>query len=222
MDTRYRPDLDTFCDILRDYARHGLKHFKAQPDSVQRAIRAALENHIEDDEREIDVKFGAVKREGPARELKFLPMPKPGGHDFRVSFFLPRFKRSDGGGYTCSFVVLWWIERDKGRTLALRVEPSEAGTAHAYTHWQFTREIGAITTSSEPWLPTSYPAIPLGYDHPVQLFMGLAAAVHGYGGSESAEFVRHRIREAMAQGSPGRAEKLLGELGRMLSAPAAA
>lgn len=217
MTVPYRPDLATFCDILRDYSRHGLLYFREQSSDTQGRIRSALGGGLEDSGDQIDAKFAAIKRGGQS-QLRFLPMPRPGGNDFKASFFLPRIDPGPGANYSCSFTVLFWIERDTGRTIAMRFESSDGpGNAHAYTHMQLTRTIGAMTTSFEQWIPDSYPAVPLSYDHPLQLFVGMAVAVHGYSANEKNEYVRAAMTASMAQGSAlERARKILDEVRRIL------
>ncbi len=217
----YRPDLATFCDILRDYSRQGLTYFKDQPSELQQRMRADLAGSLEDDESRIAQKLAAI-RKGNQSQLRFLPMPRPGGNDFNASFFWPRITSSNDGSYRCSFIVLFWVEveADKGKTIAVRFDPrGEPGDPHAYTHPQLTRTIRDlnITTGFEQWVPTSYPAFPLGYDHPLQLFVGMAVAVHGYTATDQGEYVRTAITESMAKGNAAlRARKILDEVKRML------
>ena len=213
----YRPDLSTFCDILRDYSQHGLLYFKNQTRDMQQKIRSALRGELEDNPEQIDHKLGTIKKGGQSL-LQFLPMPQPGGTDFKASFFLPRITRENSGNYTCSFIVIFWIERDMGKTMAIRIEPSgDPGNAHAYTHMQLTRTSGNITTSLENWTPESYPALPLGYHHPLQLFIGMAVAVHGYSRNDQKEYIRAAITDSMSQGSSAlRARRILDEVKLML------
>lgn len=217
----YCPDLATFCDILRDYSLHGLAYFKDQSSELQRRMRADLQGSLEDDKYQIARKLVAI-RKGNQTQLGFLPMPRPGGNDFKASFFLPRITSNYDGNYMCSFIVLFWVDvgAEKGNTIAVRFDPrGEAGNPHAYTHLQLTRTIKNpnISTGFEQWVPTSYPAFPLGYDHPLQLFIGMAVAVHGYTARDKGEYVRAAITESMAQGNAAlRARKILEEVKRML------
>jgi len=198
MDAAYSPDFDTFCEILRDYSRHGIAYFKSLPDQTQRKMRAKLENKIEANDDNVDAVIAAIKR-GERKEFDFLPMPKPGGRNFAASFFQPRMKVDGNGRYSCSYVVVFWIDNAEGKTIAIRLESGAAGSAHAFMHMQLTRSTRspAIETSFETWIPTSYPAIPLGYVHPVQVFAGMAMAVHGYSADGNRKYVREVVLDSM-------------------------
>ncbi len=212
----YRPGLATFCDILRDYSHHGLAYFKDQSTDMQQSMRAALSGGLEDNAYHIERKLAEIGK-GNRPQLQFLPMPRPAGRDFKASFFLPRITRNDDESYSCSFTVVFWIEKEKGKTMAVRFEPSGGiGDSHAYTHLQLTRTIKDpnITTSFKPWVPDSYPAFPLGYDHPLQLFVGMAVAVHGYSASNKREYVRAAIMDSMVMAP--RARRILEEAKSML------
>ena len=212
----YRPDLAIFCNILLDYSRHGLAYFKRQSSQMQGKMRASLGGYLEDNGDQIAWKLARISK-GNQSQLRFLPMPRPGGNDFKASFFLPRITRNDDESYTCSFIVVFWVDRDNGKTMAVRFEPSGGlGDPHAYTHLQLTRKVTDpnITTSFEPWVPDSYPAFPLGYDHPLQLFVGMAVAVHGYSASNKREYVRAAIMDSMVMAS--RARRILEEAKSML------
>lgn len=219
----YCPDLAAFCDILRDYSQHGLGYFKDQSQDRQQTLRQALGGSLENKYEEIERKLAEIKNGSPSR-LRFLPMPRPAGRDFMMSFFLPRIWRTDDQRYMCSFVVLFWVERELGKTIAVRLEPSgEADDAHSYTHLQLTRTIlsptitSPLITSLDYWVPESYPAVPLGYDHPVQLFVGMAVAVHGYRANNKKEYARAAIQDSMLQGASAiRARQILDEMKRML------
>src|SRR5260370_41567716 len=140
----YAPDLPTFCDILRDYSRYGLLYFRGQESATQQKIREALRGSLEDNADRIERKLAATKKGDPA-SFGFLPMPKPGGNDFRAAFFLPHITSGLGANYTCSFALLFWIDRDMGKTVAIRIEPSGGvNNAHAYTHMQLTRTRGTV------------------------------------------------------------------------------
>jgi hypothetical protein len=214
----YQPSLGDFCDILRDYSHSGLKYFKKLPGAIQQGIRQSLGNKLEENSQLFDLKFSKIKQ-GKSSSLNFLPMPQPGGDDFAASFFLPYITGTSC--YTCSFTVLFWINFGKGATCAIRFEPSGGqDNAHGYTHMQLSRDVQGMSTSFELWTPSSYPAVPLGYHHPIQLFVGIATAVHGYapGPKASNNYVRRAILDAIGDASA--AKKILCEVDRMLKVPA--
>jgi len=223
MPDAYRPDLPTFCDILRHYSRHGLIYFKELSDDMQRNIRLKLGGSIEDNDHEIDRKLASIKN-GQQPGLKFLPMPRPGGKDFRASFFLPRIHVDNDDNYTCSFLIIFWVEREGGKTIAIRLEPpmrlestEEDADAHRYTHLQLTIAVKGpnIVTDFADWTPKSYPAFPLGYSHPLQMFVGMAIAAHGYSASSKKEYLRRAISDSMAEGNAALiAQKIFVELKR--------
>ncbi|MBR0894600.1 hypothetical protein JQ616_06545 [Bradyrhizobium tropiciagri] len=216
----YEPDLETFCDILRDYSRHGLTYFKTHSTALQGMLRASLGGHIEDNDDRIERKLATLKKGGQA-DLSFLPMPKPSGKEIKAGFFLPRIVPGDEGKYQCSFEIIFWIERDRGKTFGMRFEPAgeNPSDSHCYPHVQLTRQFDppTVTTHLESWMPTSYPAIPLGYKHPLQLFLGMAVALHGYSANGKEEYARAVIIDAMRRGQAAlRAKQILEEVKRML------
>jgi hypothetical protein len=204
-------DIDEFCGVLQDYALAGLKDFKKLKDETRKKIRTALSEQLEDNDRTLGNKIGRIKHGDPG--LLFLPMPKSEGKDFTASFFRPE-NIHVGPPYTCSFTVLFWIEK-ANRTCALRFEPSHgSGTAHAYAHMQLTHKIFGVgdgtedfTTDGPTWIPDSYPAIPLGYHNPMHLFIGLAVAVHGYDGMTEMERESEKEMEAKRKKKSGKNEE---------------
>jgi hypothetical protein len=111
----YRPDIGAFCDILRDYSRYGLSYFKDQTRDMQQRMRTVLAGGLEDNDDQIEAKLAAIKKGGQS-QLRFLPMPRPGGTDFKASFFLPRIVRSGDGTYASHSLLCFgskrkWVRR---------------------------------------------------------------------------------------------------------------
>lgn len=221
MPDQYRPNLSEFCNILRDYSRHGLSYFDTQSADTRQKLRESISMRLEDNAKQIEYKLGAITK-GRHERLGFLPMPRPGGHDFKASFFLPRIatRIDDPEWYDCSFVVVFWIERERGKTIAVRFERSDdEDDAHAYSHLQLTKRIDdvSVATSFQDWIPDSYPAFPLRCDSPIQLFVCMVVSVHGYSANNKREYSRLTIEEAMTQGQAAlRARNLLEEMKKML------
>jgi len=203
----YCPNLPTYCNILRDYAIHGQRYFDGLSGDVQKRIRGKLGGHIETDGYAIDTKFKSIKdKKSVSSPFRFLPMPKPGSDEFQASFFLPKIDIKSDDKYECSFNIIFWIDKDGGKTIAVRLEPpmqvkpsEEDADAHRYSHLQLTATCRSpdVATDLPAWAPQSYPGFPLAYRHPLQFFIGMVISVHGYNEKNRARFASQTIKDSM-------------------------
>jgi hypothetical protein len=172
---------------------------------------------IEDERQKIERKFSeAKKRRLP--HFNFIPMPKP-TDDFTVSFFVPRFQFTDGDNFRCAFCLVAWIDHGDGQTISFRLEPADADNMpHSYNHIQLSRKVRSpdMATTVPSWLPSSYPAFPVGLSTPLQFFAAIAVAVHGYSRDQKALYIGQAITTGSAESNAAiRARRVLNEIHRI-------
>lgn len=217
----YEPPLAEYCEILRDYSLSGLAHLKdVQSPAVTKLRRRFRSVSIEEDEWTIRDKFKKIAARNTSTTFGLLPMPKPGGGDLEIGFFIPRFSFKPASRFTCSFcLMLWrdWANSGAGKSIAFRLEVADPG-AHCYPHVQMSRAVRApdFTSDWPDWLMDSYPAFPLATGSPIGMFLSLVTALHGYDESDATRYARLTLQNSMHQASsPGRANKLAAELSRL-------
>jgi hypothetical protein len=216
----YQPGLEEYCEIVLDYSLSGLAYLRDIPERVRtRAVRRLHLTNIEDDEWRIREKFKKAANRKPP-EFGFLPMPKPGGNEIEVGFFVPRFRYLPKAKFVCDYCLLLWREMPNsgsGKVAAFRLETPDQG-AHSYSHVQLSRSVRNPDFDCDlpKWMPDSYPAFPLVSESPVGMFLATATALHGYDRNDATTYVAGMLRKAMAQGaSAARGARLVSELNRM-------
>ena len=216
--TEYDPSLADFCDILKDYSLSGLDYFGKIQGRRKADIERTFGNLIENDRQAIEYKFSEVKRQR-APSFNFIPMPKPQGKNFVISFIVPRFRFQKKENFQCALCLIVWIDHGGGKTVAFRFEPADdGGSPHSYPHLQLSRivKLPNLTTSLENWAPDSYPAFPFRLATPLQFFAAAAIAVHGYAPKQNALYVTNAMTTAMQTASAAeRGRKVVGEIQRI-------
>jgi hypothetical protein len=219
----YDPSLEDFCDILKDYSLTGLKYFRELGGQPRIDLLKMFNggNLIESASEALEHKFSeAKKRRDP--HFNLIPMPRPHGRDFLISFFAPRFDFSPKDKeFDCSFYLVLWISHDGGgRSIAFRLEPADrAAGPHSYPHLQICRTIKKPRfNSSLEWAPDSSPAFPIRLQTPLHFFAATAVAVHGFAPTKNADYVAGVIQAAMQEGAAAdRARKVIGEIRRVFA-----
>ena len=206
---------DVLCDLLKDYALAGAKEFKKLPAELREKLQQRLLHRLMLNDWDIR---DAMRRLTTAPINQFLPAPVGIDNGFRFAFFQPRLKKLGESRYALSLVIVFWVEK-ADKIFAVRLEPSGGPkNAHGYAHMQFTRRIKlkeedepSFCTDQESWLPDSYPAIALAYEHPIHYFAGLAMSIHGYCTGDAANFAAPVLTEALGA---NRSQKVLAEMKR--------
>jgi hypothetical protein len=221
MTSDYDPSLSDFCDILKDYSLSGLDYFSKIGGKPKADIERTFGSLIENESQALEYKFSEAKRQRQS-SFNFIPMPKPSGNDFLISFFVPRFRFLNKAKFHCAFCLIVWINQEGGKTIAFRFEPGDYGNSpHAYSHLQLSRVVRLPdhTTNIEKWMPVSYPAFPFRLDTPLQFFAATAVAVHGYSPQQDARFVAKAMRTAMQNGTAAdRGRRVVAEIERVFGA----
>jgi hypothetical protein len=162
--------------FMKAYALRGVKDWNSKvPEATRKRARRLLgPSNIADKEWEVMNTIEAI-RGGQRRQL-FIPMPKVFHTGIEVCFFLPLREADD----RAAFDLLLLCETDN--CLGFRFEPAQLGT-HDYGHVQMNRKMmrESVEVSGLPgWVPESYPAFPLRTSDPLEMFLSMATAVHGY------------------------------------------
>ena len=67
--------------------------------------------------------------------------------------------------------------------LGFRFETGGRATRHGYSHVQFTRTVlNSVCPFGPKWLPTNDPAFPTAARDPLEMFLAMVVAVHGFHG----------------------------------------
>lgn len=166
-------------DLLRlmlPYARLGIANWRQVPAHLrQTATTMPWGPRISDRLRETEYMLQATGK----AQASLIPMPtvpsKPG---YSQAFFAFNAKPS-GNRLIIGFEVVLLLAGK--RELAFRFEPAHPQGTHTYDHVQMSQKIlGRSIRLAETWIPTKYPAPPLPSSDPLELFLCMATAVHGY------------------------------------------
>jgi hypothetical protein len=217
----YEPSLLEYCEILRDYGLSGLSYFDSLGSATRSKVMKRLAKiSVEDTEYKIRTKFSKAAS-CSVTSFGLLPMPKPGGSEVEMGFFLPRFRYFPSQKFSCSFCLLLWRDWSRsraGKASSFRLEVADTNGAHSYAHVQLSRAIRYpdFKTDVEDWWPDSYPAFPLLTNSPIGMFLALVTALHGYDKRDEARYATATIRSSMqAASSVGRAGRIVSELDRL-------
>jgi len=167
-------------DLLRNYARLGLRHWANESLSVKHRAR------------DIDIKIATKQAEAdravlspisPAamngRKMILIPMPCRQNRVY-AAFFAPWISGAQSTELSFDLVVLL----QQGPPFAFRFEPTSGySNAHGYDHVQLNQKLGrkiVALAGSLPQLPTTYPAFPIPSKDPITRFLAMAVAMHGY------------------------------------------
>lgn len=172
------PSTDVW-NLMRLYARRGIAEWRSTRDvnGVRRRVQECLGMAIA--ERDDDLwTISADYNEANVNRMMFIPMPKP-GKGIERCFFLPI---RTAGQETVAFELFLLVKETK--CLAFRFEPAHhPPTRHGYGHVQMSRKMLRRTIEVQgipEWLPDSYPAFPISTSNPLEMFLAMATAVHGY------------------------------------------
>ena len=205
-------DLDV---LMSEYSRRGIQDWKDVNSLLRRKSLECLSNAIA--ENEIEAKeVIAIKQ----TKSLFVPMPMKTKNrkGFEWCFFLP--KRNNG--ILNSLILFLLVNRARKNCLAFRFETSlRQGTPHGYPHMQLTRKTAESSSSSgnsiqgvPEWLPDSYPAFPIPAHNPLEMFLCMVTAVHGFRGG-----IDNLLIDIFQQAArPNDARKCIGKLTKMLNA----
>jgi hypothetical protein len=164
--------------FMKAYAIRGVKDWAqergAMSDVHTRAYRL-LGNGLAQSEPDAKATIDSVV--GGAPRTKFIPMPNKRPREIEHCFFMPMHDRH---GMAFELLILCF----NGKTLGFRFEPADIdATTHCYAHVQMNRFMqgGMLAVSGLPdWVPTSYPAFPLRSSEPIEMFLSMLTAIHGY------------------------------------------
>lgn len=168
-------------DLLRNYARLGLRHWANESLSVKRRARGIdikiATNQAEAD-RAVLSPFRPAAMNG--RKMVLIPMPCRQNRVY-AAFFAPWISGTQQGELSFDLVVLL----QQGPPFAFRFEPTSrySNSAHGYDHVQLNQKLGremVPIAGSLSQLPTTYPAFPVPSNDPTTRFLAMAVAMHGY------------------------------------------
>ena len=171
------------CDlrhVMRLYSKRGYEDWKRSTNAKHRqAVRKCFASAIADSERDVEKTIGRVFGGEDQREL-FVPMPKCPSEDVDWCFFLPM----NANDKQRLFLRLFLLIKCSGNNwLAFRFETGGPATRHAYSHVQITQHVLESASKFGPhWLPCSYPAFPTPARDPLEMFLAMMVAVHGFHG----------------------------------------
>lgn len=164
--------------LMKVYARKGLEDWKSAPGSTKTVVLRILANRVATSEWEANNAIEAIREEPTLGRCRFIPMPTVNHTGAKHCFFLP-MKAGEG---KAAFDLLLFI--DGGKWLGFRFEPADAPqSTHGYGHVQLNKVMfrKQIPVEGIPdWLPEHYPAFPIRTSDPLQMFLAMATAVHGY------------------------------------------
>jgi hypothetical protein len=185
--------------LLTAYAVHGVTQWQSVDQKTQLKVRAILELPIAENDWAVRAAVGRLF--GPKatvpEKIELLPMPLRAGGDIKYAFFLPQARKVATGFLSDPFafelVLLMSVDTEKPEVLAFRYEPADdngsGDDSHAYGHVQMCTKLfrKTLPTKAPGWLPTSYPAHPLGTSDSLLLFLSMMTALHGYRGKHGAD-----------------------------------
>jgi hypothetical protein len=163
--------------LLKPYALTGIAQWNGANKLSKDIARLALRNRIAETEYEAGRAIDAKLKDGADERARFIPMPMVNHSDILHCFFLPT---SDGE--KMGFDLMLIIGTDQ--SLGFRFEPPDPpDSTHGYGHVQMNRSMFRknIEANGIPqWLPDRYPAFPIRSSQPLQIFLSMAASIHGY------------------------------------------
>jgi hypothetical protein len=186
-------------EILRLYARRGLADWTTAPPELKRRSSIFLGTQIATNEVEADVTIATFYNRDNRNRLRFIPMPKHPAktQGFDRAFFLPVCWGTKEN-VIISYELFIVVNAQNG--MAFRFEPAHdrSNTPHNYGHVQMSQKLlgKTITPNTLGWIPSHYPAYPLGTSEPLGMFLSMATAIHGYRGG-----VLHVIRDIFTAAS---------------------
>jgi hypothetical protein len=163
--------------LLKLYALRGIAYWDDAPDASKQIARFALANRIAENEWQAYRTIEANLKGGADERGMFIPMPMVNHSDILHCFFLPT---NHDGKMAFDLVLIVGTEQ----SLGFRFEPADPPDwAHGYGHVQMNRSMFGKTIGVNgipPWVPDSYPAIPIRSSEPLPMFLSMATSVHGY------------------------------------------
>ena len=170
--------------LMLEYSKRGIQDWNNANYDLQTKSMKYLSNSIAENENEIN----KIIYDNQKKPL-FVPMPmqsSKGSRGFEWCFFLPK----KNNGRLNSLILFLLVNRARGNCLAFRLETSiRQNTPHGYPHMQLTRKMAEPSSSSEnsikgvpEWLPDRYPAFPIPAHDPLEMFLCMVTAVHGFRG----------------------------------------
>ena len=180
------PDL---VDLMQQYARQGIHDWRSTPSPMRQRAEHCLGPKIAQNIAEASVTIHTIYNNQNDDQLRFIPVPKhPNNSGIYPSFFLPIRRIVEGGAEIATF-ELFVVVRNTD-SLAFRIESAHPlPSAHNYGHVQMSRKMlqGKFAPRGVPeWLPDRYPAFFSPMPNPLQTFLGMAVALHGYSGGAEA------------------------------------
>ena len=191
--------------LMLEYSKRGIQDWNNAAHDLRTKSMKYLSNSIAENENEIN----KIIYDNQKKPL-FVPMPmqsSKGSRGFEWCFFLPEwcfflpewcfflpewcfFLPKKKYGRLNSLILFLLVNRARGDCLAFRFETSiRQNTPHGYPHMQLTRKMAESSSSSEnsikgvpEWLPDRYPAFPIPAHDPLEMFLCMVTAVHGFRG----------------------------------------
>lgn len=167
-------------DVMMPYVLHCIEDWQDVPGDLRLAATRVLPpGIIADNEYDARKTVSARYHDRGNFTVQFIPMPTCRERT-GFFFFAPLRRFSRDGMFELSFELIWTDERDK--CLAFRFEPGDTGR-HSYSHVQMCKKLRGWTTAVlglPQWIRDSYPAFPSAAKSPVEMFLSMATAVHGY------------------------------------------
>ena len=158
-------------ELLRRYAKKGLAEWHKLSPNDRKATVNWLGLKIVENNWQIQ---NTIRPTGNAMPC-FIPMPKVNHRGIKHCFFLPIGSPHENGMKFELFLVI-----DEKNCLGFRFETADSEGTHNYSHVQITPQMTVSAKGIPPWLPESYPAFPMGSSEPLDMFLYMATAVHGY------------------------------------------
>jgi hypothetical protein len=177
------PELN-YEDLMWLYARQGIADWLEADDALKKRARECLgAGGIAESNSEARGTIGTIYDGTNSDCLRFIPMPKvPVNSGIDRCFFLPIRQLKRDGREIVGFELFMLVARTD--CLAFRFEPAHSPrSAHGYGHAQLCREMHRKTIEVKGipvWMPDRYPAFPISASAPLEIFLCMAMAVHGY------------------------------------------
>ena len=173
-----KPDLNV---LMLEYSKRGIQDWRNVNSLLRKKSLECLSNAIAENEIEAKEVIGVKQTKS-----LFVPMPMKTKYNkgFEWCFFLP--KRNNG--ILNSLILFLLVNRARRNCLAFRFETSlRKNTPHGYPHMQLTRKIAESSSGNSiqgipEWIPDSYPAFPIPAHDPLEMFLCMVTAVHGFHG----------------------------------------
>lgn len=142
-------------------------------------------------------------------------------HLFMIVAKLDDDETSENEGFVRSETNVERFDGDaRHRCLAFRWEQADHNdSAHGYAHVQMCTNVlrnRPWHLGIPKWLPQSYPAFPICTNDPVEMFLSMATAVHGYGGNNDMRQMIRSIFESSNIGDANTARKCSNTLKGLL------